>query len=149
MDALSYKTISVNRANADRKWWVVDATGIPLGRLASQVAARLRGKHKVCFTPHDDCGDSVIVINAAQVHLSGSKATNKVYVHHTGYPGGQRHRTAAQMRSRNAARMIEIAVKGMLPKNKLGHQIYANLRVYNGAEHPHAAQNPETFVPQI
>lgn len=143
MDTLSYKTISANNETADKKWLLIDAEGETLGRLASQVAKLIRGKHKTNFTPHADCGDNVIVINAAKVELSGKKWTDKVYIRHTGYPGGQRSLTAEQIRAKHPIRLVEKAVKGMLPKNKLGNKLYTNLKVYEGAEHNHEAQKPE------
>ena len=143
MKSLSYKTISVNAENANKEWIVIDATNAVLGRLASQVAKILRGKHKPSFTPNSDCGDNVIVINAEKVKLTGKKLTDKVYVRHTGYPGGQRFATPADYLSRKPEFVVEKAVKGMLPKTRLGSQMLRNLRVYAGAEHPHAAQTPK------
>ena len=142
MDSLSYKTISVNAATANKEWVVIDATNVVLGRLASQVAKILCGKNKPSYTPHADCGDYVIVINAEKVKLTGKKLTDKVYVRHTGYPGGQRFATPADLLTRKPTAVIEEAVKGMLPKTRLGAAILKNLKVYAGAEHPHAAQNP-------
>lgn len=143
VDSLSYKTVSLNNATATREWFVIDAEGVVLGRLASQVAKILRGKHKPGYTPHVDCGDSVVVINADKVRLTGTKMTDKVYVRHTGYPGGQRFATPAEMLKRKPAFVVTNAVKGMLPKNRLGAAILKNLKVYAGAEHPHAAQTPK------
>ena len=143
MDSLSYKTISVNAATANKEWVVIDATNEVLGRLASQVAKILCGKNKPSYTPHADCGDYVIVINAEKVKLTGKKLTDKVYVRHTGYPGGQRFATPADLLTRKPTAVIEEAVKGMLPKTRLGAAIFKNLKVYAGAEHPHAAQNPK------
>ena len=143
MDSLSYKTISVNAATANKEWVVIDATNEVLGRLASQIAKILCGKNKPGYTPHVDCGDNVIVINADKVKLTGKKLTDKVYVRHTGYPGGQRFATPADLLTRKPTAVIEEAVKGMLPKNRLGAAIFKNLKVYAGAEHPHAAQNPK------
>lgn len=145
MDTLSYKTVSANKETADKKWLLVDAEGETLGRLASKVAQLIRGKHKPNFTPHADCGDNVVVINAEKVKLTGSKWTDKVYIRHTGYPGGQRSLTAEELREKRPVRLVEMAVKGMLPKNKLGSQLYKNLNVFEGAEHTHAAQKPEKF----
>ena len=142
MDSLSYKTISVNAATANKEWVVIDATNEVLGRLASQVAKILCGKNKPSYTPHVDCGDYVIVVNADKVKLTGKKLTDKVYVRHTGYPGGQRFATPADLLTRKPTAVIEEAVKGMLPKTRLGAAIMKNLKVYAGAEHPHAAQNP-------
>ncbi len=145
MDSLSYKTTSVNAANANKEWVLIDANDEVLGRLASQVAKILRGKNKPSFTPNSDCGDNVIIINAEKVKLTGKKMTDKVYVRHTGYPGGQRFATPADYLKRKPEFVIEKAVKGMLPKNRLGAALLKNLKVYAGAEHPHAAQNPKTI----
>lgn len=147
MDTLSYKTLSANKATIVKKWVVIDAEQQILGRLASQVAMILRGKNKPSFTPHADCGDNVIIINASKVRLTGRKLTDKEYVRYTGYPGGQRFRTPREWMGRpnGASRMVEHAVKGMLPKNRLGRRLFTNLFVYDGAEHNHAAQQPETL----
>ncbi len=145
MDSISYKTISANAATVQKEWYVIDAEGEVLGRLASQVAKILRGKNKPSYTPHVDCGDNVIVINAAKVKLTGKKMTNKVYVHHTGYPGGQRFATPAERLQSKPEFLVEEAVKGMLPKTRLGAAILKNLKVYAGAEHPHAAQTPKVI----
>ena len=145
MDTLSYKTVSVNKANADKKWFVVDAEGQTLGRLASRIAIVLRGKHKVNFTPHADCGDYVVVINAEKVTLSGNKWADKQYIRHTGYPGGQRVTTAEEMLNKHPERLVEKAVKGMLPKNRLGRELFRNMKVYTGAEHDQEAQKPEVL----
>lgn len=143
MDTLSYKTISANKATVSKEWLVVDATDAALGRLASFVATRLRGKHKPNFTPHVDCGDQVIVINADKVKLTGNKWTDRVYFTHSGYPGGQKETTPAEMFAKNPARLVEHAIKGMLPKNRLGRELFRNLYVYVGSEHPHGAQKPK------
>lgn len=143
MDTLSYKTVSANSATVQKEWVVVDANGEILGRLASQIAKILRGKHKPSFTPHVDCGDNVIVINADKVRLTGRKMDEKVYVRHTGYPGGQRISTPRMLKEKSASILVEKAVRGMLPKNRLGRDLYRNLFVYNGPEHPHAAQQPK------
>mgnify|MGYP005801164695 CR=1 FL=1 len=143
MDSLSYKTISANAATAQKEWVLIDASGETLGRLAAQVAKILRGKNKPSFTPHADCGDNVIVINAEKVRLTGNKMTDKVYVRHTGYPGGQRFATPADYLKKKPTFLVEKAVKGMLPKNRLGAALLGNLKVYAGAEHPHTAQNPK------
>lgn len=143
MDTLSYKTISANRATVNKEWIVVDASDMILGRLASGVARMLRGKHKTDFTPHVDCGDNVIVINAEKIKFTGDKMTDKVYVRHTGYPGGQRFQTPDELLRKYPERIVEKAVKGMLPKNKLGRSIYKNLFVVVGPEHKHAAQKPQ------
>ena len=145
MDSLSYKTISANAATVDKQWVVIDATDEVLGRLASQVAKILRGKNKPSYTPLVDCGDYVIVINADKVKLTGKKTTDKVYTRHTGFPGGQRFATPADYLAKKPTFLIEKAVKGMLPKTRLGEAIMKNLKVYAGAEHPHAAQNPKAI----
>lgn len=142
MDTLSYKTISANSATVDKQWVVVDAEGQALGRLASKVAKMIRGKHKPNFTPHVDCGDHVIVINAEKIVLSGQKMTEKEYVRYTGYPGGQRFTNPEKLQKRDAGRVIENAVRGMLPKNRLGRALFSNLHVYVGGEHKHEAQQP-------
>ena len=145
MDSLSYKTISANAATVNKEWVVIDATNEVLGRLASQVAKILRGKNKPNYTPHVDCGDYVIVINAEKVKLTGDKLDSTLYVRHTGYPGGQRFATPAEYLSKKPEFVIEEAVRGMLPKTRLGDAIFKNLKVYAGAEHPHAAQNPRAI----
>jgi len=143
VDTLSYRTVSANKATVNKEWVVVDATNEVLGRLATKVANILRGKYKANFTPHVDCGDNVIVINAEKVRLTGRKLTDKEYVRHTGYPGGQRFSTPKEMLKKRPIFVIEHAVKGMLPKNRLGSALYKNLHVYEGAEHPHEAQKPK------
>ena len=145
MDTLSYKTVSANKATVNKEWVLVDAEGQNLGRLASKVAKLLRGKHKPNFTPHVDCGDNVIVINAEKINLTGNKWNDKTYVRHTGYPGGQRTLSATEMFAKDPARLVEKSVKGMLPKNKLGADLFRNLNVYVGAEHKHEAQKPKTI----
>jgi len=145
VDTLSYKTKSANKATVENGWLVIDADSMVLGRMASEVAKRLRGKHKTNYTPHVICGDNVIVINAAKVKLTGKKWTDKVYVRHTGYPGGQRFQTANEAKAKYPTAIIERAVKGMLPKNTLGRELFRNLYVYEGAEHPHEAQQPKEF----
>ena len=145
MDSLSYKTISANAATVTKEWVVIDATNEVLGRLASQIAKILRGKNKPGYTPHVDCVDYVIVVHAEQVKLTGDKLTEKVYVRHTGYPGGQRFATAQDYLKKKPEFVIEEAVRGMLPKTRLGEAIFKNLKVYAGAEHPHAAQNPKAI----
>ncbi|HPC99643.1 MAG TPA: 50S ribosomal protein L13 [Bacteroidales bacterium] len=142
MNTLSYKTVSANKSTVSKEWVLIDAEGQPLGRLASAIAILLRGKHKTDFTPHVDCGDNVIVINAGKVDLSGNKWEQKEYVRHTGYPGGQRMTKADEMLKKNPVFLIEHAVKGMLPKNRLGRAIFKNMHVYTGAEHKHEAQKP-------
>jgi large subunit ribosomal protein L13 len=146
VDTLSYKTVSANSATVDKKWLVIDAEGQTLGRLSATVASLLRGKHKTNFTPHVDCGDNIIVINAEKVALTGSKWDDKVYIRHTGYPGGQRERTAREVLKRKPADLVENAVRGMLPKTRLGRAQFRNLHVVVGAEHKHEAQKPETYV---
>ena len=145
MDTLSYKTISANKATVNKQWVLVDAEGQALGRLASKVAKLIRGKHKPNFTPHVDCGDNVIVINAEKITLSGNKWTDKSYIRHTGYPGGQKSLTATELYGKDPARVVEKSVKGMLPKNKLGAALFRNLKVVVGSEHAHAAQKPKTI----
>ncbi|GGE98023.1 MULTISPECIES: 50S ribosomal protein L13 [Flavobacterium] len=144
MDALSYKTVSANKATVTKEWIVVDAEGHNLGRLASKVAMILRGKYKPSYTPHVDCGDNVIVINSEKINLTGTKMNDKIYMRHTGYPGGQRTLTAKVLQAKNPALLVEKAVKGMLPKNKLGAELFRNLNVVVGAEHTHGAQKPRT-----
>ena len=143
MDTLSYKTISANKATVKKEWVVVDATDQVLGRLASKVAKILRGKYKPEFTPHVDCGDNVIIINAEKIQLTGNKMAEKYYVHYTGYPGGQRFRNVSEQLKKKPEVVLEHAIRGMLPKTKLGDAIYRNLYVYAGSEHPHEAQKPE------
>jgi large subunit ribosomal protein L13 len=145
VDTLSYKTISANKATVNKEWVLVDAEGQALGRLASKVAKLLRGKHKPNFTPHVDCGDNVIIINAEKITLSGNKWTEKSYIRHTGYPGGQRSLTATELYGKNPARVVEKSVKGMLPKNKLGADLFRNLTVVVGSEHKHEAQKPKAI----
>jgi len=145
MDTLSYKTVSANKDTVNKEWLLVDADGLTLGRLASEVAKLLRGKHKPSFTPHVDCGDNVIIINAAKINLTGKKWEAKEYIRHTGYPGGQRSLTAQELYDKSPSRLIEKAVKGMLPKNKLGAAIFRNLKVYDGVEHDQEAQKPRSI----
>lgn len=139
------KTFQAKNEDLDKKWYVVDATGKTLGRLASQVASILRGKHKPTYTPHVDTGDFVIVVNADKVHLTGRKLQNKIYYRHTGYPGGLRTRTAREMLATRPERMIELAVWGMLPHNRLGRKQIRKLKVYREDVHPHEAQQPEVL----
>ena len=143
MNTLSYRTLSGNKETADKKWFIVDAEGQTVGRMASKIAKIIRGKYKTCYTPHADCGDNVIVINAEKVAFSGTKLVDKEYVRFSGYPGGQRFTSAEEMLRKHPERLIEKAVKGMLPKNTLGRQLYRNLKVYTGATHKHEAQTPE------
>jgi large subunit ribosomal protein L13 len=145
MDTLSYKTVSANKNTVNKEWLLVDADGQSLGRLASEVAKLLRGKHKPNFTPHVDCGDNVVVVNAAKVNLTGNKWEAKQYIRHTGYPGGQRSVSAQELYEKDPSRLVENAVKGMLPKNKLGAQLFRNLKVYADAEHKQEAQQPRTI----
>ena len=136
-------TFMANAANIERKWYVIDAKGKPLGRVAAKAAVMLRGKHKATFTPHVDCGDNIIIINAKEVALTGNKLDQKIYYNHSGYTGGLRQRTAKEMKANYPVEMVERAVKGMLPHNRLGRQMYKKLFVYEGAEHPHTAQQPK------
>ncbi|MGB5369268.1 MAG: 50S ribosomal protein L13 [Flavobacteriaceae bacterium] len=145
MDTLSYKTISANRKTVNKQWLLVDAEGETLGRLASKVAKLLRGKHKTDFTPHVDCGDNVVVINAEKIHLSGNKWEDKTYLRYTGYPGGQRSATAKEVLVKKPESIVEKAIKGMLPKNKLGAELFRNLKVYVGPNHDQEAQKPTVF----
>ncbi|HNP48573.1 MAG TPA: 50S ribosomal protein L13 [Bacteroidia bacterium] len=144
MDAVSYKTVSVNAKSANKSWVLVDASDMVVGRLSSEVAKILRGKNKTCYTPHSDCGDYVIIINAEKVRFTGNKMNDKEYVHYTGYPGGQRFATPTEWMRKNPALILENAIRGMLPKNSLGREIFRNLHVYVGSEHPHSAQKPTT-----
>jgi large subunit ribosomal protein L13 len=146
VDTQSYKTVSANAATVTKEWVVIDAADQVLGRLASRIALILRGKNKPNFTPHVDCGDNVIVVNAEKIRLTGDKLTEKVYVRHTGYPGGQRFATPKQLLSRKPFAVVEEAVRGMLPKNRLGAELFRNLHVYIGPNHPHAAQQPKTIT---
>jgi len=143
VNTLSYKTVSANKASVEKEWYIVDATDEVLGRLASVVAMVLRGKHKPSFTPHVDCGDNVIVINAEKVKLTGKKMSDKKYFSHTGYPGGQRIRTPEDLLGKKPESVVEKAIKGMLPKSRLGSAIFNNLYVYAGENHPHEAQQPK------
>ena len=145
MDSLSYKTISLNAATVNKEWVVIDATNEVLGRLASQIAKILCGKNKPGYTPHVDCGDNVIVVNAEKVKLTGKKLTDKVYVRHTGYPGGQRFATPALYLAKKPAFVIEEAVRGMLPKGPLGRAMFRKLKVYAGSNHDHVAQQPQVL----
>ncbi len=145
MDTLSYKTVSANKDTVNKEWVVIDAEGQTLGRMSTIVAKFLRGKYKPSYTPHVDCGDNVIVVNASKINLTGNKWDSKSYIRHTGYPGGQRSLTAKEMYGKDPARLVENAVKGMLPKNKLGAAIYRNLKVYAGADHGQEAQKPKVI----
>lgn len=143
MNTNSFKTVSLNKGTVEKNWLIVDADSQVLGRMASEVAKLIRGKHKPGYTPHVDCGDNVIVINADKVRLTGKKWTDKEYVRHTGYPGGQRIETPNQVKAKSSTILVEKAVRGMLPINRLGRQLFKNLHVYEGAEHPHEAQKPK------
>ena len=145
MNTLSYKTQSANKDTVDRKWFVVDAEGQTLGRMCTKIATVLKGKHKPSYTPHVDTGDNVIVINADKIRLTGSKMEQKVYLSYSLYPGGQKSITAKELMVKKPYSVVERAVKGMLPKNKLGRAMFKKLYVYAGAEHPHAAQKPENL----
>lgn len=145
MNTLSYKSISVNKATAQKEWVVVDATDMVLGRMGSKVAKLLRGKYKPSFTPHVDCGDNVIIVNASKVKLTGNKWTDRIYLRHTGYPGGQREITPEKMMEKSPERLIKKVVKGMLPKNRLGAKLLGNLYVFEGAEHNMQAQQPKVI----
>jgi len=145
VNTLSYKTEFANKETVEQKWYVIDADGEVVGRLCSQIAHVLRGKHKPSYTPHVDCGDYIIVINAEKVRFTGQKMTQKEYITYSGYPGGQKIQTAKELMDKKPTAIIENAVRGMLPKNKLGRQLIKKLYVYEGAEHPHLAQQPETL----
>ncbi|ARQ06021.1 MULTISPECIES: 50S ribosomal protein L13 [Staphylococcaceae] len=139
------QTFMANESNIDRKWYVIDAEGKTMGRLSSEVASILRGKHKVTYTPHVDCGDHVILINAEKIHLTGNKAADKIYYRHSNHPGGIKAISAGELREKNPVRLMETSIKGMLPKGSLGDKMFKKLHVYAGAEHPHAAQQPENY----
>ena len=143
MDALSYKTISANAQTVTKNWVIVDAQDQVVGRLSSEVAKVLRGKHKPSYTPHVDCGDNVIIINAEKIRFTGNKMNDKDYVRYTGYPGGQRFATPTEWLKKNPALILENSIRGMLPKNRLGREIFRNLHVYVGTDHPHIAQKPK------
>jgi large subunit ribosomal protein L13 len=148
MAKVSYKTVSANDKTVQKEWVLVDVANQPLGRISSFIASRIRGKHKTNFTPHVDCGDNVIVVNAEQVKLTGKKLTEKQYISYTGYPGGQRFETPKELLAKHPERIVEYAVKGMLPKNRLGKALLNNLHVYVGSEHPHGAQKPTAVSPK-
>jgi large subunit ribosomal protein L13 len=143
VNTLSYRTVSANKATVNKEWVIIDAEGQIVGRLATTIATMLRGKHKPEYTPHVDCGDNVIIINAEKVEFSGKKWSDKEYIRHTGYPGGQRFTPADEMLKKNPIGLIEHAVRGMLPKNRLGRAIFKNMHVYTGSSHPHEAQKPK------
>lgn len=145
MDQLSYRTISANAKTVEKNWVVVDASNKILGRFSSQVANILQGKNKTSYTPNVDCGDNVIIINAEKIRLTGKKMTDKVYTRHTGHPGGQRFASPKELMAKDGRKVLEMAIKGMLPKNRLGSKLYTNLYVYVGSEHPHQAQQPTTI----
>ena len=145
LETTSFKTKALRKEDVKREWVVIDADSMIVGRLATEIARILRGKHKTNYTPHVDCGDNVIVINAEKVKFSGSKMENKTYLSHTGYPGGQRKTTPAELLQKAPERIVEKAVRGMLPKNRLGSRLFTHLHVYTGSEHPHAGQNPKEF----
>ena len=145
MNTLSYKTISAKKESVEKNWWIVDADSRVLGRVASEVAKIIRGKHKPSFTPHVDCGDNVIVINAEKIRMTGDKMNSKEYISHSGYPGGQKRLSPKQVMAKKPERIFEYAIKGMLPKNRLGRQLFKNLHVYAGDQHPHEAQNPKVL----
>ena len=147
MDTLSYKTKSQRKEDVERKWYVVDAEGEVLGRMCTTIANVLRGKHKPEYTPHVDTGDNVIVINAEKVRMTGTKMDDKEYIRYSGYPGGQKRETARELMDKKPEAIVENAVRGMLPKNRLGRAMFTKLHVYAGAEHPHQAQKPETLKP--
>ncbi len=140
------KTVSAKAETVRRDWYVIDADGQTLGRLATEVARRLRGKHKTLYTPHVDTGDYIIVVNAGKVKVTGRKASDKMYYRHTGYPGGLKEASFTRLIERSPEKVIEHAVKGMLPRNPLGRAMYRKLKVYSGQEHPHGAQQPETLT---
>jgi large subunit ribosomal protein L13 len=143
VDHLSYRTAHANKATVEKSWVIVDAKDQVLGRVASEVAKIIRGKHKTSYTPNVDCGDNVIVINAEKVRMTGKKWTDRVIYTHSGYPGGQREHTPMNIRRQHPERLVEHAVRGMLPKNRLGRELYRSLHVYAGTEHPHIAQQPK------
>jgi len=147
VDTLSYKTKSLRKEDVERDWYVVDAAGQSVGRMCTTIATMLRGKHKPSYTPHVDNGDNIIVINADKVSFSGNKWKNKVYLRYSGYPGGLKKRTAEEMLAKRPEAIVEKAIKGMLPKGRLGRAMFKKLYVYTGSEHPHEAQQPKTLNP--
>ena len=146
MDTLSYRTQFENKETVVRKWWVVDAEGQTLGRLSSKIAFILRGKHKVGYTPHFDCGDFIVIINAEKIALTGRKMDKKIYLTYSGYPGGQKQATAGEILAKHPTRLMENAIKGMLPKGRLGRAMIKKLFVYAGGDHPHYAQKPQVLT---
>ncbi len=145
MSTLSYKTVSANAKTVNKEWIIVDVKSLRLGRVSSIIASLLRGKYKTNFTPHVDCGDNVIVINASEIVLTGKKWAQKQYIRYTGYPGGQRIQNPAQIHEKNKTKLVENSIKGMLPKNKLGASLFRNLKIYEGDQHKHEAQNPKAI----
>ncbi len=145
MDTLSYKTKSAKAQDIERKWYLVDASNKTLGRISTQIASILRGKHRPYYTPHVDCGDYVIIINAEKVRVTGKKLDQREHISYSGYPGGQKRRTLRHVQETFPERLIEHSVRGMLPKNKLGRAMFKKMFVYKGSEHPHGAQKPETL----
>jgi large subunit ribosomal protein L13 len=145
MDSISYKTTFANKATAQKDWVIVDAEGKTLGRFASQVAMILRGKNKPSYTPHADCGDNVIIINCEKIRLTGNKMNDKVYTTHTGHPGGQRFQTPKEALAKYPERVLERAIRGMLPKNRIGRELFRHVHVYEGVQHPHEAQQPKVI----
>lgn len=139
------KTFQASSDTVRRQWYVIDATNKVLGRLATEVASRLRGKHKAVYTPHADTGDYIVIINAEKIRVTGNKAKGKIYYHHTSFPGGLKETTFEKLMAKNPQRILELAVKGMLPKNPLGRDMFRKLKVYAGNEHPHEAQQPEVL----
>lgn len=146
LDALSYKTISANAKTVDKRWVLIDASDLIVGRLSSEAAKILRGKHKPAYTPHVDCGDNIIIINAEKVRFTGKKMSQKEYISYTGYPGGQRFATPIEWMKKNPALILESSIRGMLPKTRLGRALFGNLHIYVGAEHPHGAQKPKQLT---
>ncbi len=146
MDSISYKTLAANKKSVKKDWTLVDAENQTLGRIASQISMMLKGKNKPSYTPHVDCGDYVVVLNAEKIHLTGNKWKKKSYISHSGHPGGQKTILAKDLQAKHPTRVIEKAVKGMLPKNRLGRKIFHHLYVYTGNHHPHVAQKPKTIV---
>ena len=145
LDTISYKTLSANKKTVNKDWVLIDVEDLPLGRACSIIAKFLRGKYKPNFTPHVDCGNNVIVINASKISLSGKKWDQKQYISHSGYPGGQKSQTPIQIHTKNKTKLVEKSIKGMLPKNKLGASIYRNLKVYEGSDHKHESLKPKTI----
>lgn len=143
MSITSFKTPHIGHQKTEKEWVIVDAEALVLGRLSSEVAKIIRGKHKPTYSPHVDGGDNVIIINAEKIRLTGKKMTDRIYISYTGYPGGQRFKTPSEIMAKNPAKVLEMAVKGMLPKNRLGRRLFTHLYVYAGSEHPHAAQSPK------